>query len=189
MTVALSEILSNRRLSGDTVTFTATEDWMQGRTMFGGFLSALAVVAMRDTLGRIAALLEVPVIGTEQSPDKLGENVPSIRRLCTETVAKHRFDASEALRATALAERRQVVLCGCEAHVCVLQTALGLQALGFQVFVVEDAVGARRQGDRSAALARLSQAGVTLVTLEMAAFEWLGDADHPRFREVQALIK
>ena len=51
MTVALSEILSNRRLSGDTVTFTATEDWMQGRTMFGGFLSALAVVAMRDTLG------------------------------------------------------------------------------------------------------------------------------------------
>ena len=63
----------------------------------------------------------------------------------------------------------QVVLCGCEAHVCVLQTALGLQALGFQVFVVEDAVGARRQGDRSAALARLSQAGVTLVTLEMAA--------------------
>ena len=44
MTVALSEILSNRRLSGDTVTFTASEDWMQGRTMFGGFLSALAVV-------------------------------------------------------------------------------------------------------------------------------------------------
>ena len=155
------------------------------------------LVARSVTLGRIAALLDVPVIGTEQSPEKLGENVPSIRRLCAETVAKRRFDASEALRATALAERRQVVLCGCEAHVCVLQTALGLQTLGFQVFVVEDAVGARRradkgarrQGDRSAALARLSQAGVTLVTLEMVAFEWLGDADHPRFREVQALIK
>ena len=97
------------------------------------------------TLGRIAALLEVPVIGTEQSPDKLGENVPPIRRLCAETVIKRRFDASEALAATAVAERRQVVLCGCEAHVCVLQTALGLQRLGFQVFVVEDAVGARRQ--------------------------------------------
>ncbi|MCQ8895216.1 thioesterase family protein [Limnobacter humi] len=51
MTVALSEILSGRRLDGDTVTYTATEDWAQGRTMFGGFLSALAVVAMRDTLG------------------------------------------------------------------------------------------------------------------------------------------
>lgn len=51
MAVALSEILSSRRLSGDTVTFTASEDWMQGRTMFGGFLSALAVVSMRDTLG------------------------------------------------------------------------------------------------------------------------------------------
>ena len=49
--VALSEILSSRRLDGDTVTFHATEDWAQGRTMFGGFLSALAVVAMRDTLG------------------------------------------------------------------------------------------------------------------------------------------
>lgn len=51
MTVALSDILSGRRLDGDIVTFTATEDWAQGRTMFGGFLSALAVVAMRDTLG------------------------------------------------------------------------------------------------------------------------------------------
>ena len=51
MTVALSEILSNRKLNSDTVFFNASEDWMQGRTMFGGFLSALALVAMRDTLG------------------------------------------------------------------------------------------------------------------------------------------
>lgn len=51
MLVSLSEILAARQLQGDTVTFNATEDWMQGRTMFGGFLSALAVVAMRDTLG------------------------------------------------------------------------------------------------------------------------------------------
>tara|TARA_R100000935_G_scaffold25264_1_gene44997 strand:+ start:3040 stop:3567 length:528 start_codon:yes stop_codon:yes gene_type:complete len=147
------------------------------------------LVARSVTLGRIAALLDVPVIGTEQSPDKLGENVPSIKRLCTETLAKSRFDASKTLTATALAERRQVVLCGCEAHVCVLQTALGLQRLGFEVFVVEDAVGARRRADKAAALARMSQAGVTLVTLEMVAFEWLGDAGHPRFKDVQALIK
>ena len=147
------------------------------------------LVARSVTLGRIAALLAVPIIGTQQSPDKLGENVPSIRRLCAETVSKTRFDASEALRATALSERRQVVLCGCEAHVCVLQTALGLQRLGFEVFVVDDAIGARRGADKSAALARLGWAGVNLVTLEMAAFEWLGDAGHPRFREVQALIK
>ena len=131
------------------------------------------LVARSVTLGRIAALLDVPVIGTEQSPAKLGENVPSIRRLCAETLSKSRFDASEALRTTALAQRRQVVLCGCEAHVCVLQTALGLQRLGFEVFVVEDAVGARRQGDKSAALARLSQAGVTLVTLETVSYTHL----------------
>ncbi|GLR25107.1 thioesterase family protein [Limnobacter litoralis] len=56
MTIALSEILASRRLEGDTVTFNATEDWMQGRTMFGGFLSALAVVAMRDTLS-----LDIPL--------------------------------------------------------------------------------------------------------------------------------
>ncbi|HEX5676886.1 MAG TPA: isochorismatase family protein [Alcanivorax sp.] len=147
------------------------------------------LVARSVTLGRIAALLDVPVIGTEQSPDKLGENVPSIRRLCSETLSKTRFDASDRLRATALAERGQVVLCGCEAHVCVLQTALGLQRLGFEVLVVEDAVGARREADKSAALQRLRQAGIGVVTLEMVAFEWLGDAQHPRFREVQALIK
>ncbi len=58
------------------------------------------MVARSVTLGRIAALLDVPVIGTEQSPDKLGENVPSIRRLCAETRAKSRFDASETPRFT-----------------------------------------------------------------------------------------
>ena len=68
-------------------------------------------------------------------------------------MVKRRFDASEALAATVVAERRQVVLCGCEAH-CACCRPRSPAALGFQVSVVEDAVGARRQGDRSAALAR-----------------------------------
>ena len=79
MTVALSEILSNRRLDGDTVTFNASEDWMQGRTMFGGFLSALAVVAMRDTLG-----IDIPLKALQTNfvgPVSAGQVVCSTRLL------------------------------------------------------------------------------------------------------------
>jgi acyl-CoA thioesterase len=89
MTVALSDILSSRKLSGDTVTFNATEDWMQGRTMFGGFLTAMAVVAMRDTLAIDIPLraLQVNFIGPVAKGDvvyrtrllRQGKNVTQVQ--------------------------------------------------------------------------------------------------------------
>jgi nicotinamidase-related amidase len=83
----------------------------------------------------------------------------------------------------------QVVLAGCEAHVCLLQTALGLLRAGLRVWVVANACGSRRASDHAAAMQRLAQAGATLVTHEMVLFEWLHDCRHPRFREVLGLIK
>ncbi|MCL6638040.1 MAG: isochorismatase family protein, partial [Alicyclobacillus sp.] len=85
--------------------------------------------------------------------------------------------------------RQTVVLAGCEAHVCVLQTALGLLEHDFDVWVVTDACGSRHERDRDAALDRLAANCVELVTTEMVGFEWLRDADHPRFREALALLK
>jgi nicotinamidase-related amidase len=99
----------------------------------------------------------------------------------------------DACRAPALLDRlpsgRDVVIAGCEAHVCVLQTALGLIERSRTVFVVSDAIGSRRAESKERAIARMERCRAEIVTAEMVVFEWLGSADHPRFKEVVGLIK
>ncbi|WDR91052.1 isochorismatase family protein [Burkholderia ambifaria] len=149
-----------------------------------------SVAAQAVRLGWIARIFEVPVIGTEQSPLRLGESVSEIKGLCSDTVAKDHFDACTDGLADALpAERTSVIVAGCEAHVCVLQTAFGLLRSGRKVTVVSDAVGSRKTIDREAAIGRLGANGVEIATVEMIAFEWLGSSRHPRFRDVLQLIK
>ena len=87
------------------------------------------------------------------------------------------------------APRPIIVLAGVEAHVCLLQTALGLIEQELDIWVVSDASGSRRERDCDAAFDRLAGNGVELVTAEMVAFEWLGAADHPNFEQVLELIK
>jgi nicotinamidase-related amidase len=87
------------------------------------------------------------------------------------------------------APRPIIVLAGVEAHVCLLQTAVGLIEQELDVWVVSDASGSRRELDCDATFDRLAGNGVELVTAEMVAFEWLGAADHPNFEQVLELIK
>ena len=82
-----------------------------------------------------------------------------------------------------------MVLAGIEAHVCLLQTALELLEEEMDVWVVTDACSSRTERNRDAAFDRLAGAGVELVTTEMVLFEWLRTAEHPHFKEIQALIK
>ena len=100
------------------------------------------------------------------------------------------FDAT---RAAGLLERlgdgRAVVVAGCEAHVCVLQSVLGLLDRDRRVCVVRDAVGSRRAESKETALARMERHGADIVTAEMVVFEWLATAEHQRFREALKLIK
>jgi len=85
--------------------------------------------------------------------------------------------------------RNTLVIAGCEAHVCLMQTALGLLEEEFEVWVVTDACSSRSERNRDAAFDRLAGAGAELVTTEMVAFEWLRTAEHPLFKEMLALIK
>jgi len=150
----------------------------------------VSVVTQAVRLARIAQILGVPVMGTEQSPVQLGRNLPDIKDLCSNTVVKDHFDACADGLVDALPPgRNSVVVAGCEAHVCVLQTAFGLLHSGRKVTVVSDAVGSRRTIDRDAGIARLAAAGVQIATVEMIGFEWLGSSRHPRFRDVLRLIK
>ena len=85
--------------------------------------------------------------------------------------------------------RNTIVIAGCETHVCLMQTALGLLDEEFEVWVVTDACSSRSERNRDAAFDRLAGAGAELVTTEMVAFEWLRTAEHPAFKEVLGLIK
>ena len=171
------------------------------------------VIANAVRLGKLAQLMDVPVWGTEQNPSKLGENVPEVRALCAKTLSKMQFSGVEEglgewLRPPAKPvggnarslpkhlqkpaqtdERSTIVIAGCEAHICLMQTALHLLEDEFDVWVVTDACSSRTERNRDAAFDRLAGAGAELVTTEMVAFEWLRSAEHPAFHEVQALIK
>lgn len=174
---------------------------------------ASAVLLNAQRLARLAALLEVPVLATEQNPAGLGPTTQPLRSLIASVLPKFSFGAGAELMprlrppaaaprgnsrslprhlqkpVEAAPERGSVVLAGCEAHVCVLQTALQLLEEEFEVWVVTDACGSRTERNRDAAFDRLAGAGCELVTTEMVAFEWLGDSRHPRFKEALALIK
>ncbi len=183
--------------------------------MMPAIFEAEKVLANAVLLGQIARLLEVPTLGTEQNPAGLGENDARIKALCQRTLAKMQFNACadgllEILRpapkpqggnARSLPKHLQkavpqaaqaantVVIAGCEAHVCLLQTALALLEEEFDVWVVTDACSSRTERNRDAAFDRLAGAGAELVTTEMVAFEWLAGADHPQFKDVLALLK
>ncbi|MGB4592427.1 MAG: isochorismatase family protein [Coriobacteriia bacterium] len=151
------------------------------------------VVAATSLLMRTAELLGIPIIATRQNPGGLGPIVPEIAGLVTSiAVDKLSFDCMaedtfvSALQGTG---RRQVVLVGMEAHICVAQTALALLAAGYSVHVVADAVCSRRDTDRDVALARLRHAGVEVTTAEAVAFEAVGEAGTGEFRAALALVK
>lgn len=141
-----------------------------------------------------ARLLGVPVMATEHCPQAIGPLLACIRdRLRPdEIVEKRHFSAwsEPAFRAALGAtSRRQIVIAGVEAHVCVAQTALALAEADHQVFCITDAVGSRREQDRQTALTRFAQAGIGPVTMEAVLFEWLESADHPAFKPVLEIIK
>jgi len=150
-----------------------------------------AVVARAVRLAEAARLLGVPVRATEQYPDGLGPTVAPLKAYPQEVLAKTAFSAAGDAGFAALlpAGTQQIVVAGCEAHVCVLATVLDLLDSGRRVFVAADAAGSRYPADKAAAIERASRHGAEIVTSEMVLFEWLRDARHPKFREVQKLLK
>jgi nicotinamidase-related amidase len=143
------------------------------------------------TLARGAGELGLPVIVTEQYPKGLGSTVAAVRDSLpndAKRLEKVRFSASEA-EGFDLSGRDQAIVCGIEAHVCVVQTVLDLLDAGTDVHVVADAVGSRSDGDAALALRRAERAGATLTSVEAVLFELLGGSDAPSFKRVQALVK
>jgi nicotinamidase-related amidase len=149
-----------------------------------------AAVANAKRLIRLAELVGVPVLFTEQNAKGLGPTVPELAPDARRVFHKMTFDAVRMPGFLDLVPPRfDIVVCGCEAHVCVLQTVLGLVEAGRRVFLVRDALGARRSESKETAIRRAERHGVEVVTTEMVVFEWMATAEHERFREAVALVK
>lgn len=138
---------------------------------------------------QIAVQLDVPIWATEQYPQGLGSTLPSIAELVPETqvLEKMHFSALKEphiVSALASTGRKQIVILGTEAHVCVLQSVLDLLALGYQVFVVVEAVGSRTIENKLLALNRMAQCGAQIISKEMLAFEWLQRCGTDTFRQI-----
>ena len=152
------------------------------------------VIEKINILLTIANTLSIPIIVTEQYPDGLGHTVPALNDQLTSLVAvieKTSFSAFDVLDFAELIDqsgRKQIVLVGMEAHICILQTALALQKAGFRVFVVEDAVISRTKTNQDNGLRRLRNAGVIVTNVESVFFEWLGDASRAEFKVLAKLI-
>ncbi|MDI9329988.1 MAG: isochorismatase family protein [Alphaproteobacteria bacterium] len=175
----------------------------------------MGVMQQAMKLAQAARLLRVPIWGTEHNAQGLGPLVGPLKAMCPMVLSKTSFSAVSAglldlLRPAAPAPRggnarslpkhlqkpaagsevrSSIVVAGCEAHVCLLQTALELLELEVDVWVVTDACASRSERDRDAAFDRLAGAGAELLTTEMVLFEWLRDCEHPAFKNLLALIR
>lgn len=155
-----------------------------------------STVAMSIRLIRFFQLIQAPILVTEQYPKGLGATVAAVREALgtgsSPALTKTTFSscgAEDLKKAVAQTGKRQWVVCGIEAHVCVLQTALDLRDLGHDVFLAVDAVSSRHVTDGTVALEGMARAGAVLSTSESLIFEALRDAKHPVFKQASALVK
>ncbi len=160
-----------------------------------GLLPAIAdseaLVGRTERLLAAARRLGIPVVATEHCADKIGATDERLASLANDVLNKVHFDATreaETIRRLPVG-RHNILVVGTEAHVCVLQTALGLANSGLTPWLVADCIGSRRESDRAAALQRWLSSGGNIVSSEMAMFEWMGAATHPEFRDVLSLVK
>ena len=159
--------------------------------------SPIVVRAFLDNVGKLiraAQTLEIPLLVTEQNPKRLGETNAELSSVLGDAlrVSKLEFGCMgnavfrHALEATG---RTQVLITGMETHICVWQTVSGLLDAGYEPFVARDAVVSTLKNEYKAGLDRIAQAGVPLLTAQMAIFEWLRAAGTPLFKQMLPLLK
>jgi len=176
---------------------------LQGKLVGMVHRPALVLEATRRLM-RLADLFSVPVVLTEQYPKGIGPTETSIRATYDALATPKFFLEKTAFGCcgdsgfeTLLQQarpglplaKRQIVVAGIEAHVCVMQTVLELLASGHEVHLCWDAISGRGDDYRKHALERMAAAGATLTNHESVAFEWARDKNHPQFKALSALMK
>jgi len=158
-------------------------------------LNKSVVVTRTQTLAKAAKILKIPVIATQQYPKGLGLTVEAVSQNFTpdsKIFDKTSFSAVKEegfLPILKSFNKKQIVICGIETHVCVHQTVADLLEEGFEVYVVKDACASRNKYEFKQGIERMYSNGAKISCLEIVLFEWLKDAKNSNFREIQALIK
>lgn len=143
---------------------------------------------------KAAKILDIPCLWCQQSPKALGVTVPSIARLLEDNqpINKVTFSCSQNEQFKSQMKtlnRKQILLCGIEAHVCIYQTAVDLLKTDLKPTVIADAVSSRTPDNKQIAIEKLRLEGINISSVEMALFELLKTAEHPKFKEITQLIK
>ncbi|MCK5861597.1 MAG: isochorismatase family protein [Candidatus Hydrogenedentes bacterium] len=143
---------------------------------------------------KAAQTLKIPTLVTEQYPERFGATNTGIKELLGDTIRMPKIEfgclANDTFKAV-LAEtgRKQILITGMEAHICILQTTLDALDDGYEVYLLQDAIVSSRKEEYKAGMARMQQAGAICVTVEMAIFELLRQAGTPEFKKLLPLIK
>jgi len=143
---------------------------------------------------RGAKVLEIPIVLTEQYPKGLGPTLPEIKELLPDVkpIEKVCFDCCEEgafCESLEFLKRKQVLVAGIEAHICVYQTAMALSRAGYEVQVVGDCISSRESENKLVSLLKMGAAGVSPTTMEMALFELLKVARGDKFKQISNIVK
>ena len=143
---------------------------------------------------KAAKILNIPIIWCQQYPKSLGPTVCQIADSLAdnEPIDKASFSCcgqEQFNNKLNDLDRQQVLLCGIETHVCIYQTAVDLQRKGYQVHVIADSVSSRALENKQIAIDRMSIKGIDISSTEMVLFELLKTAEHPKFKQIAALVK
>lgn len=142
-----------------------------------------------------AKIVGVPILVTEQYPKGLGHTQPEIADGFPAGQPVFEKMSMSCFRQPAFAERlkslnrRQVVVCGIEAHACINQTVHDLLEHGYQVHVPYDALSARFEHDYRIGWEKIVASGAVPATVEMVCLEWVRTAEAPEFKAIRRLIK
>ena len=152
------------------------------------------VIRNTVTLIKSAIILNIPIILTEQYPKGLGSTIPEIRDLIVpwqpiDKICFSCFGNSDFSRKLKEGKRDNLILCGIESHVCIMQTALDGLKSNYSIFFVKDAISSRTKNNKETGFERMAQAGAIPASTEMAMFELLREAGTDKFKQIVSLIK
>jgi nicotinamidase-related amidase len=139
-------------------------------------------------------VLGIPLVITEQYPKGLGKTVDALSTLVTqdpliEKIAFSCCDEPAVLQTAALQKRKTIIICGIEAHVCVLQTVIDLLESGYIPVVVEDCISSRNPQDKGTAVERMRSEGAVISSCESILFELARVAGTDEFKAISRLVK
>ncbi|TFG89963.1 MAG: hydrolase [Syntrophobacterales bacterium] len=173
--------------------------------------SLLVVIDIQESLARVmhgkddllenlqkiikgSEILNIPMIVTEQVPEKLGATIPEISSLLdtVRPISKSSFSCcgeDRFMRELEGMKRGQILVAGIESHVCGYQTTVDLIRMGYEVHIVTDCISSRTPENRALGIERMKDEGAKPTSTEMALFELLKIAGGDRFRKISRLVK